>query len=139
MTTVVGQSPAPAGGSKSEQAYDQAIDLARKQIELNPRDAYARSRLAECLAKRGRIAEARKEIDAALDIDKTDGGTMFRAAIVSMLAGKDEEATKWLTRALQAGYDRYQIEHDPELAVLRQKPVFREVMQPSSTMATGPQ
>jgi serine/threonine-protein kinase len=128
----------PGFEPKANDAYDRAIDLARTQLDLNPRDAYAHSRLAECLAKRGRLREARAEIKIAVDIDKNDVGTMYRAAIVSMLDRKDREAVDWLNKALQHGSDRAQIERDPEFAILRQKPVFRDLGQASTTMATGP-
>jgi serine/threonine-protein kinase len=129
----------PGADRKASDAYDRAITLARKQVELNPRDGLARSRLAECLAKRERFSEAQTEIKAAIAIDKSDVGTMKRAAIVSMLAGNDEEATKWLAAAVQHGYNRLEIERDPEFAVLRQKVTFRDVTQPSTTMTSGPQ
>jgi eukaryotic-like serine/threonine-protein kinase len=129
----------PGSEKKSNDAYDRAIELARKQVELNPRDALARSRLAECLAKRGRFREATVEIRAALEIDKTNVGTMKRAAIVSMLSGDNDAAAKWLADAVHQGYNRLEIESDPEFAILRQKTVFRDVTQPSTTMAAGPQ
>ncbi len=128
----------PGFEKKASEAYDRAIDLARSQIDLNAKDAYAHSRLAECLAKRGHLREARAEIKQAFDIDKNDVETMHRAAIVAMLDRNDEEAVRWLREALKHGYDLAQIERDPEFAVLRQKTIFREV-QPSTTMATGPQ
>jgi tetratricopeptide (TPR) repeat protein len=129
----------PGSDKKEGEAYDRAIGLAKKQIELNGRDASARSRLAECLAKRGRIPEARAQIRAALDIDPNDVQTMYRAAIVAMLDGKDTEAVKWLGKYLSRGSDRVAMERDPEFAVLRQKPIFREITQPSTTMVAGPQ
>jgi serine/threonine-protein kinase len=128
----------PGSEKKANEAYDHAIDFARKQMALNARDALATSRLAECLAKRGRIREARTEIRAALDIDPTDTETMKRAAIVSLLSGSDEEAAKLLADAVRRGYNRGEIERDPEFAILRQKAVFREVAQASSTMGAGP-
>jgi eukaryotic-like serine/threonine-protein kinase len=128
----------PGSEKKSNEAYDRAIDLAKKQIQLNPRDALAHSRLAECMAKRGRFREAEAEIREALDIDKNDVGTMKRAAIVSMLSGNNEQAAKWLASAVERGYNRLEIESDPEFAILRQKTVFRDVTQASTTMAAGP-
>jgi Flp pilus assembly protein TadD len=128
----------PGSEKKANDAYDHAIDLARKQMALNARDALATSRLAECLAKRGRIREAQTEIHAALHIDPTETEAMKRAAIVALLSGSDEEAAKLLANAVRRGYNRGEIERDPEFAILRQKAVFREVAQASTTMAPGP-
>jgi serine/threonine protein kinase/tetratricopeptide (TPR) repeat protein len=128
----------PGSEEKAGDAYDRAIDLAGKQIELNERDLEARSRLAECLAKRGRFNDARIQLKAAMGIDKNDLETMHRAAIVSMLAQNYEEASRWLTQAVQHGFNKAKLERDPEFAILRQKPSFRDVMQASTTMAPGP-
>jgi tetratricopeptide (TPR) repeat protein len=128
----------PGSDEKANEAYDHAIDLAGKQIELNERDLDARSRLAECLAKRGRFQDARVQLKAAMGIDKNDLETMHRAAIVSMLGQDYEEASRWLTKAVQHGFNKAKLERDPEFAILRQKPSFRDVMQASTTMASGP-
>jgi tetratricopeptide (TPR) repeat protein len=129
----------PGSEEKASNAYEHAIDLAGKQIELNEHDLEARSRLAECLAKRGRFEDARAQLKAAMAIDKNDVETMHRAAIVSMLAQNYDEAARWLTQAVQHGFNKAKLEHDPEFAILRQKPSFRSVMQASTTMAPGPQ
>jgi serine/threonine-protein kinase len=126
----------PGSEEKSTQSYDSAIALARKQVELNERNADARSRLAECLAKRGKIAEAQTEIATALRIDKTDVNSIYRAAIVSLLAGDDKRAASWLHDAVAHGCNPAQIASDPEFAVLRQKPAFKYVA--TATMAAGP-
>jgi serine/threonine-protein kinase len=128
----------PGSDEKAGNAYDQAIDLAGKQIELNERDLDARSRLAECLAKRGKFPDARLQLKAAMGIDKNDIETMHRAAIVSMLEQNYEEASRWLTQAVQHGFNKAKLERDPEFAILRQKPSFRDVMQASTTMSPGP-
>jgi serine/threonine protein kinase/tetratricopeptide (TPR) repeat protein len=111
----------PGNEAKSTEAYDSAISLARKQIELNDRNADAHSRLAECLAKRGRLAEAQAEIGAALRIDANDVNSIYRAAIVALLAGDEKRATTWLHAAVVHGSNPAQIASDPEFAILRQK------------------
>jgi serine/threonine protein kinase/tetratricopeptide (TPR) repeat protein len=126
----------PGSEEKAGDAYDHAIDLASKQIELNDRDLDACSRLAECLAKRGRFNDAHVQLKAAMAIDKNDLETMHRAAIVAMLAQNYEEAFGWLTQAVQHGFNKTKLERDPEFAILRQKPSFRKVMQ-ATTMAPG--
>ncbi|MBV9186620.1 MAG: protein kinase [Acidobacteria bacterium] len=128
----------PNSEEKAHDAYDNAIDLAGKQIEMNEHDLDARSRLAECLAKRGRFQDARSELKAAIAIDQNDLETMHRAAIVSMLAENYEEAARWLTLAVQHGFNKAKLERDPEFAILRQKPVFHEVMRASTTIVPGP-
>ena len=128
----------PGSEAQANEAYDRAIDLAGKQIELNERDLDARSRLAECLAKRGRFKEARAQLKTAMEIDKGDIETMHRAAIVSVLSENYEDAMHWLTEAVGHGFNKSKIERDPEFAILRQKPIFRNVSDHWATMAAGP-
>jgi serine/threonine-protein kinase len=111
----------PGDEQKSTESYDAAIALARKQIALNGRNADARSRLAECLAKRGKVADAQLEITASLRIDPTDVNSIYRAAIVSLLAGDEHRSAAWLNDAVAHGCNPAQIARDPEFAVLRQK------------------
>jgi tetratricopeptide (TPR) repeat protein len=126
----------PGNEQKSTQAYDAAIAMARKQVELNERNADARSRLAECLAKRGKIVEAQAEIASALRIDKNDVNSIYRAAIISLLGGDEKQAAGWLRQAIAHGCNPAQIASDPEFAILRQKPVFKSAA--AATMTEGP-
>jgi len=125
----------PGNEPKSTIAYDSAISLARKQIELNERNADAHSRLAECLAKRGKLAEAQAEIGAALRIDANDVNSIYRAAIVSLLAGDEKRAATWLHAAVVHGCNPAQIASDPEFAILRQKESFKAAT--TATIAKG--
>ncbi len=125
----------PSNEAKSTVAYDSAISLARKQIELNDRNVDAHSRLAECLAKRGKLTEAKAEIGAALRIDANDVNSIYRAAIVSLLAGDEKRAATWLHAAVVHGCNPAQIASDPEFAILRQKESFKAAT--TATIATG--
>jgi len=122
----------PGDEKKSVEAYDNAIALGRKQIELNSRNADAHSRLAECLAKRGRIGEAQTEISTSLRIDPKDVNGIYRAAIVSLLSGDDRRASAWLKEAVKQGCSPAQIASDPEFAILRQKEAV------TTTIPVGP-
>jgi len=126
----------PDNEQKSTGAYDSAISLARNQIALNDRNADAHSRLAECLAKRGQLAEAQSEIAAALRIDPNDVNSIYRAAIVSLLAGDEKRSAAWLRAAVAHGCNPAQIASDPEFAILRQKENFKEAT--TATIAPGP-
>jgi len=126
----------PGNEQKSTTAYDSAISLARKQIALNNRNTDAQSRLAECLAKRGRLAEAQTEIAEALRIDANDINSIYRAAIISLLAGDEKRSVEWLHDAVAHGSNPAQIANDPEFALLRQKQTFKEAT--TTTIASGP-
>jgi serine/threonine-protein kinase len=115
----------PSQEAQSTHAYDQAISLCRRELHLNAGDATTRARLAECLAKRGDAINAKKEIAQALAIDPTNGRVMYKAAVVENVSGHDSEAVQWLTKAIDRGYDRSEIQRDPEFAVLRNSDIYK--------------
>jgi serine/threonine protein kinase/tetratricopeptide (TPR) repeat protein len=106
-------------------AYDEAIRLARDELHLNPTDAGVRARLAECLAKRGQVPEAREQIAKALTADRANVGIMYRAAVVENACGDTPKAVEWLKKAISAGYDRTEMQRDPEFALLRESDAYK--------------
>jgi len=113
---------------KAKSAYARAMALARAQLDLNPSDATALSQVATALAKRGQVAEARREMERALSLDQNDPNVMSDAAIVYALAGRDADALAWLRKAVAAGYCRQIVERQPEFARLSQNPEFRSII-----------
>jgi serine/threonine-protein kinase len=111
----------PGSDAKASAAYEEAINLERDELALNPTDVSVRARLAECLAKHGNYKDAQTEISRALAADSTTPVILYRAAIVANAAGKPGEAGQWLTRAFAQGYPRADFERDPEFALLRSR------------------
>jgi len=118
----------PSKETDSILAYDEAISLCRRELHLNAADTTTRARLAECLAKRGDTVSAKKEIDQALAADPTSGKVMYKAAIVENVSGHDSEAVRWLTKAIDRGYDRSEMQRDPEFAVLRNSDIYKRAL-----------
>jgi eukaryotic-like serine/threonine-protein kinase len=115
----------PAQEAKSAHAYEKAIDLCRRDLHLNAGDAVTRARLAECLAKRGDARSAKREMEEALATDPANRRIMYKAAVVANVDGLDAEAVRWLTKAIEHGYDRSEIQRDPEFAVLRNSDLYQ--------------
>jgi Flp pilus assembly protein TadD len=105
--------------SDAAAAYLRAIDRARDVLQVNPKDAVAHALIASALSKLGRPAEAKKEIDVALQLDPTNQEVLYQAAVVSLRRHDREGAAAWLRRAIGAGYSAPQAARDPELAELR--------------------
>ncbi|HVI80315.1 MAG TPA: tetratricopeptide repeat protein, partial [Candidatus Acidoferrum sp.] len=116
----------PGSEAKSAHAYDQAISLCRRELHLNESDTVTRARLAECLAKRGDPKTAKQEIEQALADDPKNGEILYKAAVIENVVGHDAEAVRWLTKAVQNGYDRSQMQRDPEFAMLRNSDTFKQ-------------
>lgn len=100
-------------------AYDTAIQLLLGEVSLNPKNSRAQATLAICLAKRGKFVEAQKHIDDATKLEPENATRMYQAARVANLSGRQTDAISWLSRALAEGYQKFEIEHDPEFRTLR--------------------
>jgi tetratricopeptide (TPR) repeat protein len=124
----------PEGRSRAAAAYGKAIELARGEILLNPRNAAAHATLAVCLAKTGDEG-AQTHIEKALEIEPRNPDHFLYAAIVANLAGRSSDAIVWIRRGVAAGLGVAQIEKDPEFANLRTLPAFREALGPSRKAA----
>lgn len=61
----------------------------------------------------------------ALELDPTNSTRMYQAARVSNANRRPDEALAWLQKAIAAGYQTFEIEHDPEFADLRSSPAYR--------------
>ena len=100
-------------------AYDRAIQLASDELKVNPTDTKIRAVLAVCLAKRGEKARAQSEINVALQQNPNNPGVMFKAGVIANLAHRDDEALRWIDRALRAGYSRTEVSKERDLDNLR--------------------
>jgi serine/threonine-protein kinase len=113
-------------------AYARAIAAARDALALNPKDARMHSRMAICLAKSGRAAEAQDAIRRALEIDPTNAQILYNAAVIATLRGNEDSAVSWLERAIASGYSAAEAARDPELEPLRGMASFRNAVKSAS-------
>jgi serine/threonine protein kinase/tetratricopeptide (TPR) repeat protein len=118
----------PALKSKAPAAYEKAVQLAERELSLNPNNAAAHATVAICDAKLGRKDPARLHIRRALEIEPANPDHFLYAAIVADLAGKSDEAIGWLGKAVKAGLGAAQIEREPELKNLRKHPGFGDAL-----------
>ncbi len=117
--------------ARARESYERTIDLVRATLEMNPRDAQARSRLAICLARMGRVAAAREEMRKATELTAQNPQVMYNAGIVAHIAGERKEALTWIARAAASGFGAEQIRREPEFADLRKEKAFEEALQQS--------
>jgi serine/threonine-protein kinase len=120
----------PGSEQKAARGYDEAIRLCRGELRVNPNESSARSRLAECLAKRGQPVEAKSEIKRALVGDPTNRMVLYRAAVVANANGEESQAVSWLRQAIAHGYDARELQRDPEFALLRNSDIFKRMLSP---------
>jgi tetratricopeptide (TPR) repeat protein len=110
---------------KALATYDQAIALALNDLQVNPRDAFARASLALYYAKKGNAAQARKSIGDARAIDKGNVDLIYNEAVICALIEDVACAVASLEQSLKAGYTIQLIEADPDLRRLRDDPAYR--------------
>ena len=110
---------APGLRASARDAYARAIELCRKELAINSRNAMAHSTLALCLVKTGGSREAEQHASESLALDGKNPEILYNAGIVSNLLGKGGEAVDRIRQALGAGYPKIFVEREPELANLR--------------------
>jgi len=100
-------------------AYERSMELARAILKLDPQEPEPRAILGECLAKRGDIGEAKKEIALAFRDPDPVPALFESAAMVDMLAGDRDAAIEMLKRAVAKGISPSLYVRDPRFAPLR--------------------
>ncbi|MGZ7041005.1 MAG: protein kinase domain-containing protein, partial [Thermoanaerobaculia bacterium] len=118
----------PGNEKKAGEAFENAVRTGKQALTVNPNDALAHAIVGSSLAKLGRHDEAKREIDAALQIDPTNSDALYHAAVSAHLRGDDPSALGWLNRAVRAGYGAANAERDPEWNAVRSRPEFREAL-----------
>ncbi|MGZ7080311.1 MAG: tetratricopeptide repeat protein, partial [Thermoanaerobaculia bacterium] len=121
----------PGNETKAGEAFENAVRTGKHALTVNPNDALAHAIVGSSLAKLGRHDEAKREIDAALQIDPTNSDALYHAAVSAHLRGDDPSALGWLNRAVRAGYGATNAERDPEWNAVRSRPEFREALKTS--------
>jgi serine/threonine-protein kinase len=116
---------APGHQAQAPAAFRQAIELAKAELEVNPRDAEVLSSIAVYQAKLGERKQAQAGIRSALAEAPNNVNVQFKAAIVYQLAGQRERAIQALERAVQGGYSVAEVRASPEFRPLHRDPRFR--------------
>jgi serine/threonine protein kinase/tetratricopeptide (TPR) repeat protein len=113
---------------KSNATYDQAIGLAYKDLQVNPRNASTLGYIASYYSKKGESAKAVDFIRRARAIDPQDVYLIYQDAVVQELAGHANESLKSLREAFRKGYPTEEAQKDPELKDLRSRPEFNQLV-----------
>ncbi len=104
--------------------YTEALRLARKQLEVNPRDARALALAAVVEAKTGDVGAAERHAAEALALSPASSDIVYKTAVVHALAGHTDDALAALEKALGMGFRAWEARVDEDLASLRKNPRF---------------
>lgn len=113
---------------KADAAYEKAISLAFQDLRVNPQDTDVMGDLASYWAKKGDPTQAMEFIQRARKINKFDLELIHTQATVEALTNKPSEAVQNLREALSRGYPIKQVQGDPDLSVLQNRPDFQALM-----------
>lgn len=113
----------------------EAIKLFDRALEVQPEFREARRFRAILRARVGNVEGASQDINACLDRESGNGATLYAAACVAALAWKQtldpavaKQALFFLEKAFGQGYGRDKAAEDPDLAALRENPLFKELL-----------
>ena len=105
----------------SQESYRKAIELVRKQLDVNPDEPEDLSYLSVYLTNSGDHAGARVAIERSLAIAPENPSAHYFAAILEMNSGNDEKALSALEKAVRFGYSYKLLEADPEFSSLKDR------------------
>jgi serine/threonine-protein kinase len=116
-----------AAGARAD--WKTSVDLSREALRVNPQDVRQLRNVAICLAKLGQKDAALKTARQALDAGPSSADAHYGAAVVHALTGDAAGALALLERALALGASASLAQDDDDLASLRARPEFRELLE----------
>jgi tetratricopeptide (TPR) repeat protein len=99
--------------------YAEALRLARKRLNVNPRDARSLALIAVVEAKLGDARAAQRHAAEALALSPSSSEIVYKSAVVHALTGQTEQALEALEQALAMGFRTWEARVDDDLASLR--------------------
>jgi len=113
----------------AEEAYQEALRVAERHMDLNPDDPRAATMRAVSLSRLGRLEEGLYWADRALTMDPEDAGVRYNVACLFSVANKTDRAIECLEDAVAVGFgNKSWLERDPDLANVRDDPRFNALL-----------
>lgn len=116
----------------AREAYTRGVAAGEQALKVNAKDARTLASLAVCEANLGDHARAREHARQALDLSPRDSDVLYRASVVSALAGDRTEAIAYLGRAIAAGFSAKRVARDRAFASVNQSSDFRKLVTPGT-------
>lgn len=109
-------------------AYNRAIDLATKVLEVNSNESDAAKNIALFYAHTDQQSQASEMVEHAIRLAPQDPDTHFFAALTYLTLGDEERSIEELEAAVVLGYSSKLIGSEPALAHLRDSDRFRVIV-----------
>lgn len=115
-------------------AYRRGLAAAERHLELHPGDSRALYFGANALSQLNERARSMEWAERALGLEGEEPQVLYNVACVYALLGEADKAVDCLEKSITHGWgQREWMQHDPDLAVLRDHPRFRALVQASGT------
>jgi len=108
----------PGAGERASECYARALELAQEELKLTPRNADLLAVMASYSAELGNSLRARDFLSRSVELQPDDDQVMFQVGMTHEILGDRDEALLWISRALENGYSRDQVESTPSLREL---------------------
>ena len=116
----------PGRENESRNAYREAIEKLKPEVDQLPIDATQQSRMGLYMARVGDQSAAAAYSSRAVATAPNNGDIRFRAAMVFELSGDRDRALAELMQARTYGYPANLIDSEPDLIALRRDPRFHQ-------------
>jgi serine/threonine protein kinase/tetratricopeptide (TPR) repeat protein len=113
---------------RATSTFESAISLAYKDLQVNPRDAQTKGRLALWYGKKGDVKQALKFIGEARSIDPNDVDLIYYQAQAFALSGDKVKALAALREAFKKGQPPQIAQAEPDLQNLQDDPAFKSLV-----------
>jgi serine/threonine-protein kinase len=113
---------------RAQATFEQAISLAYKELQVNPRDAITKGRLALWYGKEGDVQQALKFIAEARAIDPNNVDLIYYQAQAFALANDNANALVALGDAFKKGQPPAIAQAEPDLQSLQKDPGFQKLV-----------
>jgi serine/threonine protein kinase/tetratricopeptide (TPR) repeat protein len=120
-------------------AYEKAIYIATRNLEVNPRDASIHGDIAGYYSMLGKREDALQYLKDALSLSaETDPALLYQAALVYNQLGDTTIALRFLTKAIAAGYSVSNISSAQALGNLHSNPEFQAILGQHKSVRKSP-
>ncbi len=113
---------------EAQSLYRRAIALAEQQLQVTPRDPALLGNLALYYSMVGDQGKADVHLKESLALNDTDPYVRFNAAEVYKRSGDVQQALRWLSAAVAAGYSPTLARDSPAFADLKTDPRFVRIV-----------
>ena len=115
--------------AEAQAAYRRALQVILKHLELHPDDARAVYFGAACMCQLGEKERGLQWAARAVAMEPEEPQVLYNVACVYALLGESDRALDCLEKSITHGWGQKEwMEHDPDLASLRDLPRFRALV-----------